>query len=55
MKSSLVVFAAEQEAEHAEAAEAAAVNPYLLGGIALLVLLSLLLFTFSFRNVAHRL
>ncbi|GAA4430391.1 hypothetical protein GCM10023169_33780 [Georgenia halophila] len=55
MKTSLVIFAAQQEAEHAEAAETAAINPYLLGGIALLVLLTLLLFTFAFRNVAHRL
>ncbi|MFD1718319.1 hypothetical protein [Georgenia deserti] len=55
MKTSLVIFAAEQEAEHAGAAEGAVVNPYLLGGLALLVLLTLLVLTFSFRHVAHRL
>ncbi|WP_193312956.1 hypothetical protein [Georgenia subflava] len=50
MKSSLMTFA--QEAEHA--AEAAAVNPWVLGGITLGIALLLLLLTYGFRNIHTR-
>jgi hypothetical protein len=52
MKSSLVMFAA-QEAEQAEAA-GVAVSPYVLGAITLAVFVLLLLVTYGFRNVHTR-
>ena len=52
MKSSLVMFAA-QEADKAEAA-AAAVSPYVLGAITLAIAIFLLLVTYAFRNVHTR-
>ncbi len=50
MKSSLVTFAAEAEAT----AEAATVNPYVLGLVTFSAFVLLLLLTYAFRNVSHR-
>jgi len=52
MKSSLVMFAAEQ-VEHAEAG-GAAVSPYVLGALTLAIFVLLLLVTYGFRNVHTR-
>lgn len=50
MKSSLVMFAAQE----ADKAETAAVSPYVLGALALAIFVLLLLVTYGFRNVHSR-
>ncbi|MFD1504769.1 hypothetical protein ACFSBG_03670 [Georgenia yuyongxinii] len=50
MKIALAQFAAEAES----GAEAAAVNPWVLGLVAFSVFVLLLLLTYSFRNTYHR-
>ena len=50
MKSSLVMFAAQE----AEQTAATAVSPYVLGGLTLAIFVLLLLVTYGFRNVHTR-
>ncbi|ROR71885.1 hypothetical protein EDD31_0224 [Bogoriella caseilytica] len=54
MKTSLLLLASSDDVAPPDHA-AMEVNPFLVGGVVLALLLGMLLFTFAFRNVASRL